>query len=73
MTSQTHEISIFAERFSVRPEVAYVLPSVFEASAKLVKMTPRALIAEATYRNHELGAYLANVAVTVAKQDGGMK
>jgi len=63
------DLSIFAAQFNVSVEDAYVLPAVFERSAQSVGLPPRALVAEATYRNRALGEYLADVARKVAAQD----
>lgn len=63
------DIATFAARFNVSVADAYVLPAVFERSAQLVGMQPRALVAEATFRNQALGEYLANAARKVACED----
>jgi hypothetical protein len=63
------DIATFAARFNVSVQDAYVLPAVFERSAQLVGMQPRALVAEATFRNPVLGEYLANAARKVAIAD----
>ena len=64
----TSELAAFAARYSLPASVAYVLPALFENAAAKAGMHPRALVAEATYRNHALGEYLANAARTVAAQ-----
>ena len=64
-----NELAIFAARFNVSVEDAYVLPALFERSAEMAKMPLRAFIAEATYRNNPLGEYLANAARKVAAED----
>jgi hypothetical protein len=66
-----HVLAIFAERFNVAVADAYVLPALFEHSAKIADMPVSALIAEATYRNQPLGEYMADRAAVVAKQDRG--
>lgn len=65
----TQELAIFAARFNVSVEDAFVLPALFERSAEMAKMPLRAFIAEATYRNNPLGEYLANAARKVATED----
>jgi hypothetical protein len=59
----------FAARQSIGPDVAYVLPALFERTAPKVGMSPRALLAEATYANPNLGAYLADCARKVVAAD----
>lgn len=63
------DLTVFASRFNIAPADAYVLPALFDNAAAKVGMSPRALIAEATFRNHDLGEYLANAARTVAAQE----
>lgn len=63
------DLASFAARFNVSPQDAYVLPALFERSAQKVGMVPRALVAEATFRNNALGEYLANAARKVAASD----
>lgn len=65
----TQELAIFASRFNVSVEDAYVLPALFERSAEMAKIPLRAFIAEATFRNNPLGEYLANAARKVASED----
>lgn len=65
----TQELAIFASRFNVATSDAYVLPALFERTAQKVNMSPRALLAEATFRNNALGEYLANAARKVALED----
>ena len=65
----TQELAIFASRFNVSVEDAYVLPALFERSAEMAKMPLRSFIAEATFRNNPLGEYLANAARKVASED----
>ena len=60
------ELAIFAARFGIVPQDAYVLPALFERAAQKVGMKPRVLLAEATYRNHKVGEYLAGLARQVA-------
>lgn len=64
-----NDIAVFASRFNIAPMDAYVLPTLFDFAAAKVGMTPRALVAEATFRNAELGEYLANAARKVSDQD----
>jgi len=61
------DLAIFAERFAVPASAAHVLPALFENAAQKAGMAPRALVAEATYRNRALGEYLAKAAVQVAE------
>jgi len=63
------DLAVFAARFNVSAKEAYVLPALFENAASKVGMAPRALVAEATFRNHALGEYLANAARNVAAED----
>lgn len=63
------DLATFAARFNVSVKDAHVLPAVFERSAQMVGMAPRALVAEATFRNPALGEYLANAARKVAAED----
>jgi hypothetical protein len=63
------DLATFAARFAIPANVAYVLPALFEHVGEQVGMAPRALVAEATYRNRALGEYLAKAAVKVARQD----
>ena len=65
----TQELAIFASRFNISVEDAYVLPALFERSAEMVKMPLRSFIAEATFRNNSLGEYLATAARKVALED----
>ena len=67
----TAELAIFASRFNITAADAYVLPALFERTAEMVKMPVRALLAEATFRNNDLGVYLANAARKVAAEDRG--
>lgn len=64
-----NEIATFAARFSIGPDVAYVLPALFERVAQKISMPQRALIAEATYRNRALGEYLADCARRAAEME----
>ena len=64
-----HDLATFASRFNVSHKDAYVLPALFERSAAKVGMTPRALVAEATFRNRALGEYMADAARKVAVAD----
>jgi hypothetical protein len=57
-----HELAVFAARQGLTPEQAVVLPALFDKAADAAGMHVRAMIAEATYRNAELGQYLASVA-----------
>lgn len=63
------DLVTFAARFNVPAADAYVLPALFERSAQMVGMAPRALAAEATFRNRALGEYLADAARKVARED----
>jgi hypothetical protein len=63
------DLATFAARFNVSVQDAYVLPALFERSAQKVGMAPRALVAEATFRNQALGEYLAAAARKVAIAD----
>lgn len=63
------DLTNFAARFNISHKDAYVLPALFERSAQMVGMAPRALVAEATFRNNALGEYLANAARQVAAED----
>lgn len=64
----TSELATFAARFNLGADVAYVLPALIENAAAKAGMHPRALVAEATYRNAPLGEYLADAARKVAAQ-----
>lgn len=68
---RNNEYAIFAARFNVSPDHAFALPAVFEGAAAKVGRNPRALLAEATYRNNMLGRYLANVVSRVATNQEG--
>ena len=63
------EYVAFASRFNVAVADAYVLPALFERTAQLVGMPPRALLSQATYSNNALGEYLAGCARKVAAED----
>ena len=63
------DLATFAARHNISVKDAYVLPALFERSAQMVGMAPRALVAEATFRNPALGEYLANAARKVAAED----
>jgi hypothetical protein len=65
----TNELATFAARFSIAPSDTYVLPALFERTAQKLGMHQRVLLAEATYRNHALGEYLADAARKVAAAD----
>lgn len=65
----TAEIATFAALFNVAVKEAYVLPAVFERTAKVAKMSVGAFINEAT-TNQALGEYIAIVARKVAAEDG---
>lgn len=65
------EYVAFASRFNVAVADAYVLPALFERTAQLVGMAPRALLSQATYSNNALGEYLAGCARKVAAEDRG--
>lgn len=67
------ELVTFAARYGIPASVAYVLPALFERTAQLAGMEPRALLARATYSNPALGEYLAEAARKVAREDGGAK
>ncbi len=64
-----NDLAIFASRFAIEPKDAYVLPALFERTAQIAGMPQRQFIAEATFRNEALGAYLANAARKVANED----
>jgi hypothetical protein len=64
-----NELAIFASRFNVSVNDAYVLPALFERTAQHAHMNLRGFIAEATYRNNALGEYLAKCAAKVAAAD----
>jgi len=64
-----NEYAAFAARFSLAPAQAYVLPAIFESAAWKVGMGVATLVADATYRNRELGEYIAAAAKRVAEQD----
>lgn len=64
----TNDYAIFAARQGLGPDVAYVLPALFDHAAQKVGMHVRALLAEATYRNPALGEHMAGLARTVAAQ-----
>lgn len=63
------DLTAFAARFNISHKDAYVLPALFEGAAKKVGMAPRALVAEATFRNNALGEYMAQAARKVATED----
>lgn len=63
------DLTAFASRFNIAAADAFVLPALFENAAAKVSMSPRALLAEATFRNEALGKYLADAARKVAAQD----
>lgn len=65
----TTEFAAFAARFAISPQVAYVLPALFERSAQMVGLPTRALLSQATYSNPALGEYLAEAARKVAQAD----
>ena len=67
-----HDLAVFASRFNIAPADAYVLPALFDNAAAKVSMAPRALVAEATFRNAALGKYLADTARKVAAEDRGV-
>lgn len=60
------DLATFAARYNIGPDVAYVLPALFDNAAKKAGLPVRALIAQATYSNPALGEYLAGCARTVA-------
>jgi hypothetical protein len=62
----THELATFAARQGLTPAQAAYLPALFAKAADAAGMRVRPMIAEATYRNAELGQYLASVARKVA-------
>jgi hypothetical protein len=64
-----NEYAAFAARFAIPPAQAYVLPALFESAAWKVGMGVATLVADATYRNRELGEYIAAAAKRVAEQD----
>lgn len=64
-----HDLTTFAARHGIVPADAYVLPALFERTAQLVNLPVRDLLAQATYRNAKLGAYLADAARKVAVAD----
>ena len=65
----TNELVAFAARFSIQAKDAYVLPALFEHSARMAGMPVRALLSQATYSNPALGEYLATAARKVAAED----
>lgn len=67
------ELVTFAARYGIAATDAYVLPALFERTAQMVGMEPRALLSQATYSNPALGEYLADAARKVALEDGGAK
>lgn len=67
--AKTSNYLAFAARFSITEKDAYVLPALFERSSQMVGMHPEALLAQATYSNPALGAYLADAARKVANED----
>lgn len=60
----------FALALSIAPASAYVLPALFDHSAKAVGMTRGEFIAECG-RNPKLAVYMAECAAKVAAQDAG--
>lgn len=58
----------FATRYNVAVKDAYVLPALFERSAKKINMTAIDLVNEAMI-NIKLGFYLAEAAAKVAIED----
>lgn len=67
------ELATFAARYGISVSDVYVLPALFERTAQMVGMEPRALLSQATYSNPKLGEYLADAARKVAREDGGAK
>lgn len=63
-----NDLAAFAARFAITPAQAHVLPALFDNAAQKARMSVRALIAEATYRNVPLGEYLAAAARKVAAE-----
>lgn len=70
LTSSNTELAVFAARYSIARADAYVLPALFERSAQMLGMAPRALLNIATYQNRPLGEYLADAARKVAAEGG---
>lgn len=62
------EIAVFAGRYNIDASVAYVLPALFERTAKMAGLPVRALVSRATY-DSALGEYLARCAREVASAD----
>lgn len=61
------ELAVFASRYGISHSDAHVLPTLFDNAAEKVGMAPRALLAEATFRNAALGEYLASAAAVAAE------
>ncbi|WP_100961119.1 hypothetical protein [Bosea sp. FBZP-16] len=59
---------VFASRYNVAVEDAYVLPALFERTAQKVGMSASALLSRATF-DCALGEYLADCARKVAASD----
>lgn len=57
----TNDLQILAARAGISPAQAIALPAAVTKMAKVAGMHERAFIAEATYRNRELRAYIANI------------
>lgn len=69
MSFLTHHYAAFANKYDLGPDVAYVLPAVFESAAKKVGRPTSELLSLAIYYNRPLGEYLADCARKVAKED----
>ena len=61
----TNELQILAARANISPAQAVALPAAITKMAQIVGMHERAFIAEATYRNAELRAYIASICAEV--------
>ena len=60
--------AVFASRYNIAIEDAYVLPALFERSAQMAGMPASALLSRATF-DPALGEYLAGCARKVAAED----
>lgn len=64
------DLATFAARFSLTPDQAVTLPAIFDKAAQSVGMPVRALVSQATFTNHALGEYIAEVARKVQQETG---
>ena len=60
--SLANEIATFAIRYQVTPHAARALPYTFSQAAEAAGKSVRGIVADATYNNHPLGEYIAQVA-----------